>query len=159
VTRREKPATSQWLIEQRKRRGWKPEDVAARLDAAVTTVRGWESGRSIGGDSLIRLEAIFGSSAPSDAPSGDQSDLAAAIRENTAMLERVLIALTTRLAAEPDEIQVQRVLKALAEGQVTEAEADPGKRWSRTNPSHQTPGPDDPGAGRRRKRQPDGLPG
>lgn len=103
--RRNKPAASLWLIDQRKRRGWRPEDVAARADVSATTVRGWESGRSIGGDALIRLEAIFGVPAPNgESATGPQGDVAAAvreqtqaIRENTAMLADLL----SRLAPVP----------------------------------------------------------
>lgn len=86
TTRRPKPPQNAWLIEQRKRRGWKPEDVATRLDVAVPTVRGWESGRGIGPDSVMRLEAIFGSAAPGHEVKED-SDLAGAIRELTQELQ------------------------------------------------------------------------
>jgi transcriptional regulator with XRE-family HTH domain len=77
TTRRPKPEASRWLIDQRKRRGWKPEDLADRLDIAVATVRGWESGRGIGPESLMRLEALFGVQSPTAEPA--QGDLAAAV--------------------------------------------------------------------------------
>ena len=84
TTRRPKPAQNAWLIEQRKRRGWKPEDVADRLDVSVATVRGWESGRGIGPDSMTRLEALFGVAAPGhEQPTSDAAmlELADAIRD------------------------------------------------------------------------------
>jgi hypothetical protein len=91
TTRRPKPEASRWLIDQRKRRGWKPEDLADRLDIAVATVRGWESGRGIGPESLMRLEALFGVQSPDTSVSTAGSDaVAAAINRQTDMLERML---------------------------------------------------------------------
>lgn len=85
TTRRPKPPQSTWLIEQRKRRGWRPEDVADRLDVAVATIRGWESGRGIGPDSMTRLEMLFGVQSPAVGQAG-QPDLAAAL---TALVEEL----------------------------------------------------------------------
>lgn len=59
-----KPPQSAWLIRHRKERGWKPADVAQRLDVAEVTVRGWESGRSIRADTLAQMERLFGEEAP-----------------------------------------------------------------------------------------------
>jgi hypothetical protein len=71
TTRRPKPEASRWLIDQRKRRGWKPEDLADRLD--------------------IALEALFGVQSPDTSVSTAGSDaVAAAINRQTDMLERML---------------------------------------------------------------------
>lgn len=118
TTRRPKPPQTQWLIEQRKRRGWKPEDVASRMDVAVPTVRGWESGRGIGPDSITRLEALFGVSAPGHSEQAG-SDLAAAIMALTRELQ----------AAREERAAVARRLdemEAVLDGLVERARRDGG---------------------------------
>ncbi len=71
-----KPALSLWLVTARKAAGMKPPDVARVAGVAVETVRGWESGRGIGPESLAKLRNLFGEPPNTAEPAGD---LAAAI--------------------------------------------------------------------------------
>lgn len=69
--RKVKAPASLWVIAERKRLGWKPEELAERLNeaghaVAVGTIRVWEAGRKPGTDALEALEALFGSAAPMD---------------------------------------------------------------------------------------------
>jgi transcriptional regulator with XRE-family HTH domain len=77
---------SLWLIDNRKRLGHKPADVAARVGVSETTVRGWEAGRSIGASSVAALEGYFGVEAPREREPVNLDDLVAAMRELIAEL-------------------------------------------------------------------------
>lgn len=81
TVRKPKAPLSAWIVEQRKRLGWKSEELAARLDVAESTVRGWESGRSVSADSLARMERAFGVQAPgtNEPGAGDPAGLMAAM--------------------------------------------------------------------------------
>lgn len=74
-----KPALSLWLVDARKAAAMKPHDVANAVGVAEETVRGWESGRGIGPESLAKLRGLFGE--PPAARQGPAGDLAAAITD------------------------------------------------------------------------------
>jgi hypothetical protein len=97
--RHKKTAIQLWVADNRKAGGYSSADLAAWTGVTTDTARGWESRGRPGEDAIAILERKFGKPAPGgeDRSLGDQSDLAAAIRENTAMLERVLTALMDRL--------------------------------------------------------------
>ena len=91
-----KPAVAAWIQRERKRikrtdgKPWTVGDLRERLllmgvDVTEQTIRVWEgnSNRKPGPDALDALERIFGSATPDRSKSGDQSDLAGAIRELT----------------------------------------------------------------------------
>lgn len=67
--KKSKPPVSLWIAAERKRHGWKTGDLALRLqtagyEAAETTVRTWEAGRSPRPETVTGLERLFGSQAP-----------------------------------------------------------------------------------------------
>lgn len=83
-----------WLTAERKRHGWKAEDVAAKLralgfQAEDSTYRTWEAGRRPKRSTVEALERLFDSPAPSRAPA-DQSDVAAAVREQTEVMRELV---------------------------------------------------------------------
>lgn len=83
--RRPKPPVSLWISAERKRHGWKVADLASRLqaagyEAAETTVRTWEAGRSPHPDTISGLSRLFGSQAPVE-PDANGTDLALVLRE------------------------------------------------------------------------------
>ena len=86
--RKPKSPVAAWIVEQRKARGWKSEELAQRLDVAESTVRSWESGRGVSPDNIDRLERLFGVEAPGDGQAYG-GDVAAAIRDQTARMEAV----------------------------------------------------------------------
>jgi transcriptional regulator with XRE-family HTH domain len=91
--RKPKSAVSAWIVEQRNRQdpAWKSEELARRLGVAESTVRGWESGRTISDANLIALERLFGVEAPggrADQPGG--GDVAAAIDRQTDVMRELL---------------------------------------------------------------------
>lgn len=72
--RKPKAPLAAWIVAQRKAQipPWKAEELAARLGLSDSTVRGWESGRSVSPDNLDALERLFGLQAPGrDQQSGD----------------------------------------------------------------------------------------
>ena len=89
---RPKPAMAAWIQGERKRLGLSTKQLAERLaligvTVGEQTISVWESyaGRNPSADNLDALERIYGSQAPSE-QAGGESDLAAAIREQTAAL-------------------------------------------------------------------------
>lgn len=99
-----KPPLSAWLIRQRKERGWKPADVAMRLDVAEVTVRGWESGRSMRADTVGELEKLFGVKAPgSEVAATSASDLGAVLEAL-----RLQVELNGQLMARVEQGQAER---------------------------------------------------
>jgi transcriptional regulator with XRE-family HTH domain len=69
-----------WIVEQRKARDWKSEELARQLGVADSTVRSWESGRAISADNLARLERLLGVQAPISEVGGDTVALVADLR-------------------------------------------------------------------------------
>jgi transcriptional regulator with XRE-family HTH domain len=134
-----KPPLSAWLIHQRKERGWKPLDVAQRLDVAEVTVRGWESGRSIRADTVGELERLFGVTAPGSALPPQQAELGVLLP----LLER------QALAAERQADAAEALLRLLtgqpAEGQQTANFRDALRRAGALGSGTSTP----PTSGRR----------
>jgi transcriptional regulator with XRE-family HTH domain len=96
--RKPKSPLAAWIVDQRKRLGWKSEELAARLDVAESTVRGWESGRSVSAESITRLERAFGVEAPGSHDSTG-GDVAGAIREQAASNDRLAEAMQAQAEA------------------------------------------------------------
>lgn len=76
-----------WIKAERKRHGWKVEELSRRLvdagyEGEVNTVRVWESpkGRQPKADTITALERLFGASAPRESETTN-ADLASAVRE------------------------------------------------------------------------------
>jgi transcriptional regulator with XRE-family HTH domain len=111
-----------WLRRERLARSWKEGETRTRLEAAAdpgvsfSSYRDLEAGnRKPTSAQRQAIASIFGV-IPDFTASADQSDVAAAIRENTRMLERVLEAISSRLPVPPDPL-VQEALKAWAEAE------------------------------------------
>lgn len=128
MKRRTRPALAAWIVEQRKARGWTPDDVALRAGVATTTVRGWETGRSVSDANLTALEEAFGVEAPElpGAPEGLE-DLGSSIRLMATTLEILAsqdarILTLEREAAEARERVAQ--LEAVVDGLVARAISD-----------------------------------
>lgn len=87
--RKPKNALAAWLVEQRRQRRWRVEDVAERVDVVASTVRAWESGRGISDDNLDALERLFGVESPAhvEQPSADSALVAELRRHTEATLE------------------------------------------------------------------------
>jgi transcriptional regulator with XRE-family HTH domain len=120
--RKPKTPTAAWIVENRRRLGWKSEELAQRLDVSDSTVRGWESGRSVSADNLDRLEREFGRTAPGrDEPDGD---LATAIRELTAYL-RQRDEESAKMRQELDDLR--ETVAALSRRSLEGTEAPPGR--------------------------------
>jgi transcriptional regulator with XRE-family HTH domain len=91
-----KPPVSQWNVDERKRHGWKVDELSRRLldmgyEAQPSTVQVWEAGRSPKADTIEALERLFGSAAPRGAElSGDLAD---AIREQAAAIRDLVTAI------------------------------------------------------------------
>ena len=99
-----KPALSLWVIDNRKRLGWKPADVAARVGVTEDTVRGWEAGRGMSEDARLALEQAFGV----PAPVGDReptSELVSALREQTAEIGRLADGVEALLASRDRDLE------------------------------------------------------
>jgi ribosome-binding protein aMBF1 (putative translation factor) len=110
VARKAKPPVSAWIVTERKRLGWKVDDVSRRLlelgyDAQPSTVQVWEAGRSPRAETIEALERLFGSMAPRDQPTiGDLSGLVEAITQQTAAISALADALKPqqpRVAEQP----------------------------------------------------------
>lgn len=138
------PNTADWLVAQR---GTRTQDqvVADLAERGVQIKRAWlsriENGARFGADLLEAFESYYKSVAPPyeppTEPVADQSDVAAAIRENTEMLRQVLEALTERTTQAPSI-----VLEEIAEAELL---AELERR--RTTKPPQSSGPSGPGAG------------
>lgn len=107
---------SEWIKAERKRRGWKVEELSRRLidagyPAEINTVRVWEarSGRPPKADTISGLERLFGSQAPRERES--ETDLSALV----AALDRQTAAIT----ALADEIRADRSRQGIAPEAVT----------------------------------------
>ena len=130
----ERGRTGAWAYEARQDADLSVEQVQERLARAghvvtTATLRGVESGSKQPSRRLLRaLAAVYKKPVPGDTdePPADQSDLAAAIRENTDMLRKVLEALTARLPEPPPE-----VLRDLADA---ERDLDAERRRTTTLP-------------------------
>src|SRR3954452_18382300 len=91
--RKPKSPVSAWIVEQRKRHdpAWKSEELARRLGVAESTVRGWESGRTVSGDNLAALERLFGVESPgARADQAADGDVARAIRDQTEIMRQLV---------------------------------------------------------------------
>lgn len=128
-----KHPVSLWLIAERKRHGWKAEEVARRLrDAGIqaeeTTYRVWEAGRKPKDDAIRAMETLFGSKAPGDPTASGQPDLTrlidsqarltAAIEAQTAAITRLADQMATAQAEGPEwaDAVVRAVLAGLQLG-------------------------------------------
>jgi len=130
----QRPALSTWIIDNRKRLGWKVEGLGARLraagfEAADTTVRTWEAGRRPSADTIRGLERLFDASAPL---ADDQTDLVAALDRQTvaltALVERVDLMLAAHSTA---SVELMRTIGTVASGQAplgTPAASEPEVR-------------------------------
>lgn len=111
-----KPPVSQWIVDERKRHGWKVDELSRRLvemgyEAQPSTVQVWEAGRSPKGETIDALERLFGSAAPRAAELS--GDLASAIREQTAAMRELVAEL--REAREAQQGRDEGLAAALGE--------------------------------------------
>lgn len=119
MARRYKPPIPQWIIDERKRLGWKPAEVSERLkalgyEAEESTVQVWESGRNPSAENIEGLERIFGSPAPREAQGA--GDMAALIAAQTAVLSEIRDELRlSRLVSERSAHVLAELLGANAE--------------------------------------------
>lgn len=95
-----------WIQSERKRLGLSTKQLADRLaligvKVGEQTISVWESyaGRNPSPDNIDALERIYGTQSPDTKKDGDDSAVAAAIREQTLMLERLLTPLLEELRA------------------------------------------------------------
>ena len=103
-----KPPLNAWVQSQRKLKGWKVEELSARLtdlghEAKPDTIRVWEGNKPNPPrpETIRALEVLFGSEAPLDDTS--DSDVAAAIRAQTEVMRDLVAELrASRLAASPE---------------------------------------------------------
>lgn len=82
-----------WIVDNRKRLGLTPADLARLTDVSVDTARGWESRGSPSADALAILQAKFGKPLPEETQAvGDPgvTRLATAIEEQNALLRKVI---------------------------------------------------------------------
>lgn len=145
---RHKPAVTLWLIAERKRLGWKPEELSRRLkdagyQAEVSTVRVWESGRTPAAETVEGLEKLFGSTAPRETEQGyDMPALFAKMDRQTDAIESVanaLLELITRMdgaqsVAREEREQIAELLGVVARAQSPEempAESEPSRPGQR----------------------------
>lgn len=115
---RQKPPLSVWIAENRKRLGWKADELAARLrdagyEAADTTVRTWEAGRTPRPETVEALERLFDSPAPRETGL-DRDALVAAIAEQTAAMRELTAAISALVGQSSRSDVVERRL-AVAE--------------------------------------------
>ena len=113
-----------WIADNRKRLSLEPADLARLTGVTEATVRGWESRGRPSEDALAVLERRFGLAAPREAQaSGYGSDVALAIREQTAALveaiqarDKVIEALLSELATyRRQTVERQTVERSLLE--------------------------------------------
>jgi transcriptional regulator with XRE-family HTH domain len=134
-----------WLRRERIARSWKEAETRTRLEAAAdpgvsfSSYRDLEAGnRKPTPAQRTAIESIFGK-VPDFTTAGDQSDLVAAVRENTEMLRQVLEALTNRLPTPPEDPQVQEAQEAWAEAEQQLSSRPKGTNSPRRKPSRGRP--------------------
>lgn len=123
--RKPKAPLAAWIVEQRKAREWKSEELAARLGVSDSTVRSWESGRAVSADNLAQMERLFGLAAPDGDRYVGQDALVAAIDRQTAAIDRLVQAIEDSRA---DQQGMNEGLAALAAQVVRVIEASAGTR-------------------------------
>lgn len=124
---RPKPPVSIWIAAERKRHGWKVEELSRRLidagyPAEVSTVRVWEAGRTPAAATTTALERLFGSAAPVGQPLGQELNPASveAIKALTAAAQAQAdamqaIAEEMRLARAADQARAEGLAVALGD--------------------------------------------
>lgn len=125
MPRRDKPPISQWIVDERKRHGWKVDEVSRRLlemgyEAQPSTVQVWEAGRTPRADTLEALERLFDSHAPRevdiDAARGEAiAVMTEAIRQQTQVMREMLLAMReerSRTYSSEDVLAMFDVLRA-----------------------------------------------
>lgn len=112
-----KPPISAWIASERKRHGWKVDELSRRLtdagyEAQPPTIQVWEAGRKPRDETVSALERLFGSAAPRDQPASDANTaVLRAIEKQTEMLERqwaATTALVGNLTALVEEMRMSR---------------------------------------------------
>lgn len=114
--RHKKTAMQLWVGDNRKAGGYSSKDLAEWTGVTTDTARGWESRGRPSEDAIRILERRFGKPAPDDdgAPA-DQSDLAAAIREQTDAINALVQELALSRAAQVTETaELARAIGAIA---------------------------------------------
>jgi hypothetical protein len=113
-----KPPLALWITTERERKGWKTEELSRRLtdlgcQASTNTVRVWEAprGRPPRRSTVEVMERLFGSEAPVETADGD---LAAAIREQAAAIDRLAAALERDREEAP--VWAEAVVRAVLAG-------------------------------------------
>lgn len=134
-----KPAVSLWITAERKRHGWKVEELSRRLieagyPAEVSTVRVWEAGRAPRSETITGLERLFGSIAPRETQQPtDMAALVAALDRQTVAIRDLVAEVREgrdRLSPEGVRVFVRALIaegliplpEPLPEGFATEAE-------------------------------------
>lgn len=131
---RTKPPVSEWIAVERKRAGWKVDELSRRLveagyPAEVSTIRVWEAGRSPRQETIEALERLFGSAAPRDRDQG--GDNSALISEQTAVLRELVEEVRlSRLVSERSAVVLAELLGSLAQGRLPLVET-PGASGAR----------------------------
>lgn len=143
-----KHPVSLWLIDERKRHGWKAEEVARRLrdagvDAADGTYRVWESGRKPSDTAIRAMETLFDSTAPAEAaPTPDLAALVAALTEQT----RVNTMLVERLIRYEDRVaKLEELTAQLAEAAAAAHRANAARGGAPAAPTPPDPSIPQPG--------------
>lgn len=90
-----KPPLAQWIVEQRRAKSWKLEELARRLreagyEAADTTVRTWEAGRRPHPGTIRALELLFDKAAPREREEPDMAALLARLDAQVETMNRAV---------------------------------------------------------------------
>lgn len=114
-----KPALSLWIVEQRRAKKWKLEELARRLrdagyEAADTTVRTWEAGRRPSAATIRGMELLFDASAPVDDLAS--TDMAALVRSISELAESIREERQARVDWEKGLLEALRDLAATRPG-------------------------------------------
>lgn len=102
-----------WIVENREAqpsedgKGWTSGELAARLGVADSTVRGWETGRSVSEDNIRAMERLFGTQAPGhDEPSSGDPQLVAALLEQAAAIRDLVEELRLSRAGQVEATEI-----------------------------------------------------
>lgn len=85
-----------WIVDNRKRLGLEPRDLATLVGVTEDTARGWESRGKPSEDALTILERRFGQAAPRGDGSAGQDALLVALRDQTAAISSLVEVLGQR---------------------------------------------------------------
>lgn len=108
--RHKKTAMQLWVVDNRKRLGLDPADLALLTGVSEDTARGWESRGRPSDEAIVRLEQRFGVPAPrqDEAGAGDSVAIAAAIDRLGERMERAIAARDEVIGALLEELATYR---------------------------------------------------